>query len=143
MNLPGEGALADGLRKTAYADALQTWVGEDAPDDDRKLTYHAYQAFVEFLKEPFFVPSTPGSMTTWKAMTETERHGLFVFKEAGKCTDCHFLHHTVERNPCSATTATTTSAFHRKATKIQGLVAIQVILKSSVNTIRPRFVMWL
>ena len=43
MDLTGEGALADGLRKTAYANTLQTWVGEDARDDDRKLTYHAYQ----------------------------------------------------------------------------------------------------
>ena len=56
MNLLNEAVLAERIRASSYAEQFRTWVGSDAWDDDRQLSYHTYRALVEFLKEPFFRP---------------------------------------------------------------------------------------
>jgi cytochrome c peroxidase len=95
MNLPDSAALAAKLRKAEYADAFRPRVGDEAWKDDEKLTYHAYRALVEFLKDPLFRPFNAriddyldGDK---EALTESEKRGLKIFKDAGGCADCHFL----------------------------------------------------
>ncbi len=95
MNLPDESALASRLREADYATDFRKWVGEDVWVDDEKLNYHAYRALVEFLKEPMFRPFDSRIDDFLEgddaALTESERRGLEVFRNAGKCADCHFL----------------------------------------------------
>ena len=95
MNLPGESALANRLRKSDYAGDFRRWLGEDRWKDDRQVTYHAYRALVEFLKEPMFRPFDARIddylAGDENALTAAERRGLAVFQEEGKCADCHFL----------------------------------------------------
>ena len=95
MNLPGPAELAKRLRKSGYADAIRAWIGDEAFADDEQINYHAFRALVEFLKEPFFRPFDAriddylgGDKD---ALTEAEKRGLDVFRNEGKCADCHFL----------------------------------------------------
>lgn len=95
MNLPDESALASALRKSAYAAEFRDWTGEAVWEDDTRLTYHAYRAIVEFLKEPFFRPFDARIddylAGEEDALTDSEKRGLEVFQGAGKCADCHLL----------------------------------------------------
>jgi cytochrome c peroxidase len=95
MNISGPAALASGLRKSTYAEALKKWIGEAAWADDEKLNYHAYRALVEFLKEPQFrpfnAPIDDYLAGNEDSLTETEQRGLQIFKAHGQCIDCHFL----------------------------------------------------
>ena len=95
MNIPDEATLAHRIRRTEYADDFRDWIGNDAWRDDQRLTYHAYRALVEFLKEPFFRPFDAridaylaGDRS---ALTPSEQRGLDVFRNAGGCADCHPL----------------------------------------------------
>lgn len=95
MNLPNESALAGRLRGSGYAREFRRWVGDAIWQDDRKLTYHAYRALVAFLREPMFRPFDAriddflGGNTN--ALSAAEKRGLKVFREDGRCADCHFL----------------------------------------------------
>ena len=98
MNLPDESALASRLREADYKADFRKWVGEDVWANDQQLNYHAYRALVEFLKEPMFRPFDAriddflqGDAT---ALSDSQQRGLEVFREAGKCADCHFLEPT-------------------------------------------------
>lgn len=103
MNLPNEAALAKRLRKTNYASKFRQWIGQENWQDDTRLTYHAYRALVEFLKQPLFRPFDAridqhfdGNET---ALTAAERRGLKIFQNEGKCADCHFLQPTHWEKP--------------------------------------------
>ena len=98
MNLKDASALAGKLRQAKYANDIRDWIGADAWADDNRLTYHAYRALVEFLKEPMFRPFAAridkylaGDKS---ALTAQEKRGLKVFRDVGKCADCHFLEPT-------------------------------------------------
>lgn len=95
MNIPDEAALAAGLRKATYAKDIQSWIGDSASSNDAKLTYYAYRALVEFLKEPLFRPFDARIDDYLRgekdALSETEKRGLSVFENAGKCASCHLL----------------------------------------------------
>lgn len=95
MNLPNEAALASRLRQAGYAAEFRKWVGKDVWSNDQKLNYHAYRALVEFLREPMFRPFNARIDDFLNgdpnALNEAEKRGLKVFREAGKCADCHFL----------------------------------------------------
>jgi cytochrome c peroxidase len=95
MNIPSPAALAAGLRESGYAEDFKRWIGKAAWEDDEKLNYHAFRALVEFLKEPLFRPfdaRIDDHLAGDKAaLTATEKRGLEVFKNVGKCADCHFL----------------------------------------------------
>ncbi|MEO1842894.1 MAG: cytochrome c peroxidase [Akkermansiaceae bacterium] len=95
MNLPNRAVLAGRLRKAKYADEFRKSVGAAAWADDEQLNYHAYRALVEFLKEPLFRPFDARIDDYLKgkkeALNESEKRGLEVFKNAGKCADCHLL----------------------------------------------------
>lgn len=95
MNLPDEAALAQRLRQAAYATDFRAWVGDKIWNNDQQLTYHAYRALVEFLRQPMFrpfnAPIDDYLAGNTNALTITEKRGLKVFREAGKCADCHFL----------------------------------------------------
>ena len=103
MNLPNPAALASQLREASYAGEFREWVGEEVWRDDENLNYHAYRALVEFLKEPMFRPFSAriddflGGEKN--ALSEAEKRGLEVFREAGKCADCHLLGPTNWRMP--------------------------------------------
>ena len=75
--------------------ALARWIGEQAWQDDKQLSYFAYRALVEFLKEPMFRPfdARIDDFLTGDedALSEAEQRGLEVFKGAGKCVTCHTL----------------------------------------------------
>jgi cytochrome c peroxidase len=95
MNLSNESDLAARLRKAAYADELQRWVGGDAWSADRKLNFHVYRALVAFLRAPMFRPFAAriddylnGDTS---ALTVAEKRGLKVFRDDGRCVDCHLL----------------------------------------------------
>ena len=95
MNLRDEAELAIRLRNSTFAREFQNLLSGDDWNSDQKLTYHAYRALVEFLKEPMFRPFDAriddylaGDVG---ALTPAEKRGLTVFREAGKCADCHFL----------------------------------------------------
>lgn len=95
MNVPTPAALAKRLRTADYADEFREWIGEAAWAEDARLNYHAYRALVEFLKEPLFRPFDAriddylrGERT---ALDEAEQRGLEVFKNVGKCVECHLL----------------------------------------------------
>lgn len=98
MNLGGEPELAARLRKADYAARLKGDLSDEEWADDAKAAHRAYRALVEFLKEPAFRPFDAriddylaGNET---ALTDQEKRGLDVFKNKGKCADCHFLHAT-------------------------------------------------
>ena len=95
MNLADRHALASKLRSATYATDFKSWIGEEAWHDDQKLTYHAFRALVEFLKEPMFRPFDARIddflAGQRDALTDAEKRGLRVFREEGKCADCHFL----------------------------------------------------
>lgn len=95
MNLPDERALAVRLRESDYATEFRQWVGPDIWENDRQLTFHAFRALVEFLREPLFRPFDAriddflaGDAA---ALTPAERRGLAVYRGAGRCADCHPL----------------------------------------------------
>jgi len=95
MNLEDEADLAERLRKSTYASELKEWVGEGAWEDEEKLTYHAYRALIEFLKEPMFRPFD-ARIDDYRngdknALTVQEKRGLDVFMNAGNCASCHLL----------------------------------------------------
>jgi cytochrome c peroxidase len=98
MNLPDTSALADRLRRSEYAVEFKQWIGSERWKDDSQLTYHAYRALVEFLKEPMFRPFDARIddflAGDTDALTKAERRGLEIFRGAGKCADCHFLEPT-------------------------------------------------
>lgn len=98
MNIANEAMLAARLRQTKYAKEIRTWVGKEAWTDDKKLTYHAFRALVEFLKEPLFRPFDARIddylAGDKKALNDAEKRGLEVYRKAGKCADCHFLEPT-------------------------------------------------
>lgn len=103
MNLQDEAQLTARLRKAEYADALRTWVGEKVWKDDQTLAYHVYRSLVEFLKDPMFRPFDSridhflaGNAS---ALSTAEKRGLDVFREQGKCADCHFLEPTNWQKP--------------------------------------------
>ena len=95
MNLPNIAGLAARLRRSAYAQDLKEWIGAERWNDDSQLTYHAFRALVEFLKEPMFRPfdaRIDDYLAGDKgALSAAELRGLKVFQGDGKCADCHFL----------------------------------------------------
>lgn len=98
MNLTGEWELANRLRKSTYAERLKAGLSDEEWSDDAKVTHQAYRALVTFLKEPLFRPFDAriddylaGDQA---ALTAQEKRGLDVFRNKGKCADCHFLHAT-------------------------------------------------
>jgi cytochrome c peroxidase len=95
MNVADPAALAASLRRSGYSGEFRHWVGDVAWADDGQLDYHAYRALVEFLKEPLFRPFDARIDDYLGgdegALDESERRGLEVFREAGKCADCHLL----------------------------------------------------
>lgn len=103
MNLPDASSLASRLRESSYAGEFRAWVGEDVFGDDAKLNYHAFRALVEFLKEPMFRPfdSRLDDFLAGEvdALNAQERRGLEVYREAGRCVDCHFLEPTNWEEP--------------------------------------------
>ena len=95
MNLGDESVLVERIRAADYASEFRDWIGQDRWDDDSQVAYHVYRALVEFLKEPLFRPFNAriddyfaGDMDV---LTSAEKRGLAVFREQGKCADCHFL----------------------------------------------------
>lgn len=95
MNLVDDADLASRLRTASYAGEFRDWVGTTRWNNDDQLTYHAYRALVEFLKEPLFRPFDARIddylAGDKNALNEIEKRGLDVFRGAGKCADCHFL----------------------------------------------------
>jgi cytochrome c peroxidase len=98
MNLPDLAELAARLRRSAYAGELKHSVGPQRWNDDSQLTYHAFRALVEFLKDPMFRPFDARIddflAGNSDALSDAERRGLEVFRGAGKCADCHLLEPT-------------------------------------------------
>ena len=98
MNLRDLEDLAARLRRSAYAAKFQAWIGNERWKDDSQLTYHAFRALVEFLKEPMFRPfdARIDDYLAGKAdaLSTAELRGLEVFRGDGKCADCHFLEPT-------------------------------------------------
>jgi cytochrome c peroxidase len=94
MNVGSTAELAAKLRHATYADCLETQVADW--NDDQKLTETAFRSLVEFLKEPMFRPfdARIDDYLAGKAdaLTAQEQRGLEVFRNKGKCSDCHFLH---------------------------------------------------
>jgi len=95
MNLSDASELATRVRSAPYAARFKAWVGSSIWQEDKQLTYHAYRATVEFLKEPEFRPFDAriddylaGDET---ALSPLEQRGLDVFRNAGRCADCHLL----------------------------------------------------
>lgn len=98
MNIGGEADLAAKMRKAEYASRLRGDLTESEWADDGKVAHRSYRALVEFLKEPMFRPfdARIDDHLAGKsdALTDQEKRGLEVFKNKGKCADCHFLHAT-------------------------------------------------
>lgn len=98
MNLPDLAELAARLRRSDYAGEMKHWIGPQRWEDDKQLTYHAFRALVEFLKDPMFRPFDARIddylAGNSEALSEAERRGLEVFRGAGKCADCHLLEPT-------------------------------------------------
>ena len=95
MNLPDRATLAQRMRKADYSPALREWVGEENWNNDEKLNQFAFRALVEFLREPLFRPFDARIddflAGDENALTVVEKRGLEVFRNAGKCADCHLL----------------------------------------------------
>jgi len=98
MNLRDRAELAARLRDATYATEFKHWIGRERWDNDSQLTYHAFRALVEFLKEPMFRPfdARIDDYLAGKAdaLSTAELRGLEVFRGDGKCADCHFLEPT-------------------------------------------------
>ena len=98
MNLPDLAVLAARLRRSDYAGEMKHWIGPQRSEGDKQLTYHAFRALVEFLKDPMFRPFDARIddylAGNSEALSEAERRGLEVFRGAGKCADCHLLEPT-------------------------------------------------
>ncbi|MDC0288635.1 hypothetical protein OAL01_04210, partial [Rubripirellula sp.] len=98
MNLPDLAELAARLRRSDYAGEMKHWIGLQRWEDDKQLTYHAFRALVEFLKDPMFRPFDARIddylAGNSEALSEAERRGLEVFRGAGRCADCHLLEPT-------------------------------------------------
>lgn len=95
MNLTNSSDLAARLRSADYARRFRAWVGPEIWANDDRLTYHAYRAIVEFLKEPEFRPFDAriddylaGDKS---ALSPLEERGLEIFQGRGGCADCHLL----------------------------------------------------
>jgi len=103
MNLRDEGELAARVRKSPYAERLKGGLTESEWADDGKVAQRVYRALVEFLKEPMFRPFDARIddylAGDESALSEQERRGLEVFRNKGKCADCHFLHATSWTQP--------------------------------------------
>ena len=95
MNLADEADLAGRLRKSKYAGEFREWIGPTNWKSDQKLTYLAYRALVEFLREPLFRPFDARIdeylAGNTQALSAAEKRGLKVFRGNGGCADCHFL----------------------------------------------------
>lgn len=95
MNVGGIDALAAKLRAAHYAPRLGDLLPEGEWKDDGKVAHLAFRALVEFLKEPLFRPFDARIDAYLKgdtgALDEAEKRGLEVFKNKGKCADCHLL----------------------------------------------------
>jgi cytochrome c peroxidase len=95
MNLPNRNELAKRLRKSSYASALRGWAGDECWNDDEKLNKLAFRSLVEFLREPLFRPFNARIDDFLagddNALNDAEKRGLEVFRNAGKCADCHLL----------------------------------------------------
>lgn len=98
MNVGSEADLAAKLRQSPYADRLKDGMSDGEWNDDGNVSQRGYRALVEFLKEPMFRPFDARIddylAGDEKALTDQEKRGLDVFKNRGKCADCHFLHAT-------------------------------------------------
>lgn len=98
MNLADEADLAARLRRASYATKLRGEMEEADWDDDAKVAHRAYRALVDFLKEPMFRPFDARIddflQGEQSALTNSEKRGLEIFRNKGKCADCHFLHAT-------------------------------------------------
>lgn len=94
MNAGSARELAEKLRRAGYSDQLKAQVADW--NDDTKLTGTAFRSLVEFLKEPMFRPFDARIddylAGDKEALTAQEQRGLEVFRNKGKCADCHFLH---------------------------------------------------
>lgn len=98
MNLRDEAELAERVRKAGYAGRLRGGLTDSEWADDGRVVQRVYRALVEFLKEPMFRPFDARIddflAGDESALSEQERRGLEVFRNQGKCADCHFLHET-------------------------------------------------
>ena len=98
MNLADEADLAARLRRASYATKLRGEMAEADWNNDSKVAHRAYRALVEFLKEPMFRPFDARIddflQGDQSALTDAEKRGLEIFRNKGKCADCHFLHAT-------------------------------------------------
>ncbi len=98
MNVGSEAELAAKLREAEYAGRLKDGMTEEEWADDAKVAHRTYRALVEFLKEPMFRPFDARIddylAGDEDALTDQEKRGLEVFRDKGKCADCHFLHAT-------------------------------------------------
>lgn len=103
MNLLDEASLASRLRSSDYAASFHNWVGDEIWKHDDKLVYHAYRALVEFLKRPSFrpfdAPIDDYLAGDTDALNESQKRGLQVFQDSGKCADCHLLTSTHWEKP--------------------------------------------
>ena len=95
MNIAGPAELAAKFRKADYADELKDLAGVEKWSDDAKTNEVAYQALVEFLREPMFRPFSAPIDDYWagnrKALTLSQRRGLDVFETSGACSKCHLV----------------------------------------------------
>lgn len=95
MNLPDAKNLADRLRNSKYSAELRNWAGDESWKNDKALNHLAFRALTEFLKEPLFrpfdAPIDDFLAGDESALNDQQKRGLEVFKEAGKCADCHLL----------------------------------------------------
>lgn len=98
MNLRDEQELAGRVRKSSYAAQMKGDLSDADWADDSKVAQRVYRALVEFLKEPMFRPFDARIddylAGDESALNEQEKRGLDVYKNKGKCADCHFLHAT-------------------------------------------------
>lgn len=95
MNVGNVAELAAKMRKSSYADALKTCIGEAAWSDDNKVTHACYRALVEFLKQPMFrpfdAPIDRFLAGDQNALDASQKRGLAVFQGKAKCAECHLL----------------------------------------------------
>jgi cytochrome c peroxidase len=98
MNLRDERELAVRIRRRPYAARLRGGMASSEWANDEKVAQRTYRALVEFLKEPMFRPFDARIddylAGDESALSAQEKRGLTVFKDKGKCADCHFLHAT-------------------------------------------------
>ncbi|MCA9193895.1 MAG: hypothetical protein KDB03_19120, partial [Planctomycetales bacterium] len=95
MNLTDENELANLLRRSEYFPQIQTWLGAKLVNDDQQLSYHAFRALVQFLREPIFRPFA-AKIDDYLAgdknsLSESQKRGLEIFLGSGRCNECHML----------------------------------------------------